>query len=49
MGATKEFWINMMVPFYRDGIHVGYIRPDGEIVEPKIEDEVKPFSKGTVY
>lgn len=49
MGATKELWINMMVPFYRDGNHVGYVRPDGVIVEPEIYEEVKPFPKGTVY
>ena len=43
MGDTKEIWINMMVPFYRNGHHVGYIRPDGVIFEPEISQEVKPF------
>jgi hypothetical protein len=49
MGASKEVWMSMMVPFYRGGVHTGYIRHDGTVIEPEKEEEVKPFSNGTVY
>lgn len=49
MGASKELWMNSILPYYRDGAQVGYICPDGTIVEFEIEQEVKPFHKGTVY
>jgi|GEM_PF-2877812 len=49
MGASKELWMNLIVPYYRNGVQVGYLKPDGEIFEPEIQQEVKPFQKSTVY
>lgn len=37
MGATKHFLLQNMLPFYKEGVQVGYIYPDGSIYIPQSE------------